>query len=161
MDLNFHARYALEHKILPMIFYDEGPRLLRRFMLDGGKVMREYYGKIAQATPSYECPYSDADFGVVFRTYIKDSESCMILRVEMPEPERALLCQAVYLCYGTRGGYDLYATTERCSDGSLCRCAWSEDDHHINFGKALEDPNEEMDALADLFWQLVNCKKAR
>lgn len=58
MGLNFHARYALEHKILPGIFYDEGPRLLRKFMLDGGKVMREYYGKIAQATPSYKCPYA-------------------------------------------------------------------------------------------------------
>ena len=160
MGLNFHARYALEHKILPGIFYDEGPRLLRKFMLDGGNVMSNYYGRIARATPSYECPYSDTDFSVAFRTYVRDSETCMILRVEMPEPEHALLCRAIYLCYGTRGGYDLYATTELCAAGSHCRCAWSDDGHHINFGNALDDPNEEMDAMADMFWQLTECKMA-
>lgn len=160
MDLNFHARYILEHKILPEIFYDEGPRLLRKFMLDGGKVMSDYYGRIVSATPSYDCPYSDTDFHVVFRTYIRDAETCMILRVGMPEPERPLLCRAIYLCYGTRGGYDLYATRELAADGSHFLCAWSEDGYHINFGDSVDDPNEEMDAVADLFWQLVSCKMA-
>ena len=160
MDLNFHARYILEHKILPGIFYDEGPRLLSKFMLDGGKVMGDYYGRIAQATPSYECPYDNTDFFVSFRTYIRDAENCMILRIEMPEPERPLLCRAVYLCYGTRGGYDLYATSELAADGSHCLCAWSEDGYHINFGDAHEDPDKEMDSVVDLFWQLVGCKKA-
>lgn len=160
MDLNFHARYILEHKILPGIFYDEGPRLLCKFMLDGGKVMNNYYERIARSTPSYECPYNDTDFSVAFRTYVRNTETCMILRIEMPEPEHALLCQAIYLCYGTRGGYDLYVTTELCSDGSHYRCAWSDDGHHINFGEALDDPNEEMDAMADMFWQLTECKMA-
>lgn len=160
MDLNFHARYILEHKILPEIFYDEGPRLLSKFMLDGGKVMANYYDKIVQATPSYECPYDKTDFFVSFRTYIRDAESCMILRIEMPEPEHALLCQAIYLCYGTRGGYDLYATKERVSDGSHCLCAWSEDGYHINFGDAYEDSDKEMDSVANLFWRLASCKKA-
>ncbi len=160
MDLNFHARYILEHKILPGIFYDEGPRLLSKFMLDGGKVMGDYYGRITQATPSYECPYDNTDFFVSFRTYIRDAETCMILRIEMPEPERPLLCRAVYLCYGTRGGYDLYATSELAADGSHCLCAWSEDGYHINFGDAHEDSDKEMDSVVDLFWQLVGCKKA-
>lgn len=160
MDLNFHARYILEHKILPGIFYDEGPRLLRKFMLDGGKVMSEYYGRIARATPGYKSPYTEADFHVFFRTYIKDAETCMVLRVEMPVPERALLCRAVYLCYGTRGGCDLYITSELTAEMDHCVCGWSDSGHHMNFGNAPTGPNDEMDMAADLFWQSVEYRMA-
>ena len=80
----------------------------------------------------------------------------MVLRVEMPEPEQPLLCRAVYLCYGTKGGYELYVTSELAEDGSYYICAWSDHGAHHNFGEAPADPNDEMDMAAELFWRSIN-----
>ena len=155
MDLNFHVRYFMEHNALPSALYNEGARLLSSFMMTGGKTMTGFYEKAASANPSYCCPYDVADFNVNFRTYIRNEDTCMVLRVEMPEPEQALLCRAVYLCYGTKGGYELYVTSELAEDGSYYLCAWSSQGAHHNFGDAPADPSDEMDMASDLFWQLI------
>lgn len=155
MDLEFYARYYLEHKALPNALYNEGPRLLNSFMLDGGKAMHSFYDRVTAANPSYCCPYSENDFYVNYRVYIRDNDSCMVLRVQMPTLEHPLLCRAVYLCYGTRGGYELYVTSERMEDGSYCICSWDECGQHHNWGDAPADPNAEMDMAADLFWRSI------
>ena len=155
MDLEFHIRYFIEHKALPSNLYSEGARLLSRFMISGKNAVLDYYKK-ADATTSYDCPFSLGDFDVNFRTYIRDDDSCMVLRIEMPEPEQPLLCRAVYLCYGTRGGYELYVTSELAEDGSYYICAWMERGQHINFGDAPADPSDEMDMAAELFWRSID-----
>lgn len=155
MDLDFHVRYFMEHKALPSNLYTEGMRLLSRFMISGGKAMLDYYAKAEESTP-FECNYNTEDFGINFRTYIRDNDSCMVLRIEMPEPERPLLCRAVYLCYGTRGGYELYVTSELAEDGTYYICAWDEQAQHFNFGDAPSDPSDEMDMAAELFWRSIN-----
>ena len=98
----------------------------------------------------------DVFVSVNFRTYIRDNDSCIVLRVEMPEPERPLLCRAVYLCYGTKGGYELYVTSELAEDGSYYICVWSDQGAHYNFGDAPADPNDEMDMAAELFWRSID-----
>ena len=155
MDLDFHVRYFIEHKALPSNLYSEGARLISRFMISGKNAVLDYYKK-ADATSSYECNYELNDFGINFRTYIRNNDSCMVLRIEMPEPERPLLCRAVYLCYGTRGGYELYVTSELAEDGSYYICAWDELAQHHNFGDAPADPSDEMDMAAELFWRSID-----
>lgn len=155
MDLDFHIRYFIEHKALPSNLYSEGARLLSRFMISGKNAVLDYYKK-ADATTSYDCLFTLDDFDVNFRTYIRDDDSCMVLRIEMPEPEQPLLCRSVYLCYGTRGGYELYVTSELAEDGSYYICAWTERGQHFNFGDAPADPSDEMDMAAELFWRSID-----
>ena len=101
MSVGFYYRYFLEHKLLPNALYNEGSRLLSTFMINKGQAMCDFYQKVTSVTPSYPIPYDRDDCTIDFRTYIRDSESCIVLRIEMPEPEKPLLCRAVYLCYGT------------------------------------------------------------
>lgn len=155
MALEFEARYFLEHKALPNALYNEGARLIRSFLIDRGAYMLKQYNRLTEITPEYECPYTDEDFKVNFRSYIRDQEMCMVLRLEMPEPEQPLLCRAVYLCYGTKGGYELYVTSEFAEDGNYYICAWNDVGCHFNFGEAPSDPSDEMDMAADLFWRSI------
>lgn len=99
MNLEYYARYYVEHKALPRALYTEGVRMLRSFMLEGRDAMLGFYDRIGAINPMYKCPYNRADFDVNFRTYVRGEESCVVLRVEMPQPEEPLLCRAIYLCY--------------------------------------------------------------
>lgn len=155
MNLDYYARYYVEHKALPRALYTEGVRLLRSFMLEGQDAILGYYNKVSNINQMYKCPYNRADFDVNFRTYVRGEESCVVLRVEMPQPEEPLLCRAIYLCYGTRGGYELYVTSELTEMGSYCICCWTDTVCHMNFGDAPVDPNDEMDMAAELFWNSV------
>lgn len=60
--------------------------------------MHGFYDSVTAANPSYCYPYSENDFYANYRVYIRDNDSCMVLRVQMPTPEYPLLCRAVYLC---------------------------------------------------------------
>ena len=156
MALKFEARYFLEHKALPKALYNEGASMLRSFLVERENFMMKQYDRLASFSAEYDCPYCNKDFEVNFRTYVRDQETCMVLRVEMPEPEQPLLCRAVYLCYGTKGGYKLYVTSELAEDGNYYICAWNEAAHHFNFGAAPADPSDEMDMAAELFWRSID-----
>ena len=155
MAREFNIRYFLEHKALPNALYNEGARLIRHFLIEQGGYMLKQYNRFTGITPKYKCPYTDEDFKVNFRSYIRDQEMCMVLRLEMPEPEQPLLCRAIYLCYGTKGGYELYVTSEFAEDGNYYICAWNDAGYHFNFGEAPADPSDEMDMAADLFWRSI------
>jgi len=155
MTKEFEIRYFLEHKVLPATLYNEGVRLMAAVMGKGAKCIHDLYAKFISAIPGYPNPYTVDDFSVHSRTYIREEDRFMVTRIGMPEPSDALLCRAVYLCYGTRGGFELYVTSELLQEGGYCICGWSDDGHHMNFGDAPEDANDEMDMAADLFWRAV------
>ena len=156
MALEFEARYFLEHKALPNTLYNEGARLLHFFLIEKEQFMLKQYERLHAISPEYICPYVASDFEVSFRTYIREQETCMILRIEMPSPEQPLLCRAVYLCYGTKGGYELYVTSELAEDGNYYICAWNDAGYHFNFGETPADPSDEMDMAAELFWRSIS-----
>ena len=154
MTLEYHARYFVEHKGLPHAFYTEGCRLLSLLLAKEGQALRDYYTKLEGANPDYLCPYDADDFEVNYRTYIQDRDSCLVVRVEMPEPEDVRLCRAVFFVYGDHGSVELYFTSEFTEEGTYFLCAWDEEGAHFNFGDAPCDDSDEMDKVASLFWEM-------
>jgi len=155
MKKEFEMRYYLEHKLLPATLYNEGKRLMATVMSKGPKCIYSLYEKFICVNLGYSNPYSVKDFSIHSRTYVRGPEKFMVIRIGMPEPEVSPLCRAIYLCYGTRGGFELYVTSEMSPDGGYCICAWDDGRNHMNFGEAPEDANDEMDMAADLFWRSV------
>lgn len=161
MALEFETRYFLEHKALPSNLYSNGTLLLDDFSNKGGRAMCDYYGRAEMVNETYCCPYDEDDFEAHVRTYIRNGCSCTIVRVEMPEPEQPLLCRAVYLCGTSIGTQRLYATSEFAETGEFYLCCWTPDGSHINFGEAPDDPNDEFDMVADLYWEAYNNGKRK
>ena len=155
MGLESEARYYMEHKALPKALYNEGPRLLAAFLCGTDSAMVDFYRKAEKANPEYICPYNNNDFSVISQTYKRGQDSVLVVRIGMPKPEAVPLCRAIYLCYGSRSGFEFYLTSELSEDGGFLLCGWSRENMHFNFGAAPEKNSAEMDRAADLFWEMV------
>ena len=38
-------------------------------------------------------------------------------------------------------------------------CGWTDNGRHLNFGNAPDDPSDEMDLAAELFWRSIENRK--
>lgn len=156
MTPEFQVRYFLEHKVLPVAFYGDGDHLKKTLVHDPKNVMLQFYEHAEDVSGAYVCPYGEEDFDLSMRTYIRDDQFCIVLRMGMPEVEAPLLCRAVYLCYGSEESSAFYVTSELAENGEYFLCGWSNKGVHFNFGEAPETKNEETDQAADLFWRMIS-----
>ena len=155
MTPEFNVRYFLEHKVLPVAFYGDGEHLKKTLLHDPKNVMLQFYEHAEDISNDYICPYGAEDFDLSLRTYIRNDQFCIVLRMGMPEVEEQLLCRAVYLCYGSDDNDAFYVTSELAENGEYFLCGWSNKGMHINFGEAPERKSEEIDQAAELFWRMI------
>ena len=112
MTPEFEVRYFLEHKVLPVAFYGDGEHLRKTLIHDSKNIMLQFYEHAEEVTSNYVCPYGPEDFELSARTYIRNDQFCIVLRMGMPQVEAPLLCRAVYLCYGSNESEAFYITSE-------------------------------------------------
>jgi len=155
MTPEYKVRYFLEHKVLPVAFYGDGTHLRESFLHDAENTMYQFYQHAEDVEPEYICPYHEEEFTVTIRTYLRENDSCVVLRIGLPSPEAALLCRAVYLCYGAGDDTAFYVTSELSDNGDYYVCGWSNRGKHINFGNAPGNPSDEMDLAAQIFWRMI------
>ena len=155
MDALEQVRYAVEQYALPALLYSSGPMLLLRMMGTQGAEMIKIYNSFGEKADGFSCPYTEADFTETHTVFDREDDSVLVIRIGMPQPERALQSRAVYLCYGRKGGDNLYVTSELNVDGGFFLCGRLEGEVHVNFGDAPEKAKEELDRVAALFWEFV------
>lgn len=155
MTPEFSVRYFLEHKVLPVAFYGDGTHLRESFLHGAENTMYQFYQHAEETEAEYICPYKESDFAVAVRSYLRDRDSCVVLRIGLPEPDTALLCRAIYLCYGADDDSAFYVTSELAENGDYYICGWSNRGKHINFGNAPDNPSDEMDLAAQIFWRMI------
>ena len=145
-----NRRYKVEQYLLPNELYTSSPMLLYRVMGDVNSFMERLYAEA-------EAEYPGAVFDEVHRVYYRDDVSVLIIRIGMPAPEDALLSRAVYLCYSSKNGENLYFTSELAKTGQyyLCCRPDSEKIRHMLCDDAPEDAAQEFDMVADRYWELV------
>ncbi len=155
MDALEQVRYAVEQYALPALLYSSGPMLLLRMMGTQGAEMIKIYNSFGEKAEGFSCPYAEADFTETHTVFDREDDSVLVIRIEMPQPEQVLQSRAVYLCYGQKGGDNLYVTSELNTDGGFFLCGRLEDDIHVNFGAAPETGKKELEKVAALFWEFV------
>lgn len=143
-------RYKVEQYLLPNELYTSGPMLLYRVMGDVNSVMERFYMEA-------DAEYPGTVFDEAHRVYYRDDASVLIIRIGMPVPKGALLSRAVYLCYSSKNGENLYFTSELAQSGQyfLCCRPDSEKVRHMLCDDAPEDTAQEFDMVADSYWELV------
>ena len=144
-------RYVVEQHLLPSRLYESGPFLLNRLLKGVGAVMEQMYFEAGAEFPNSK------DFTESCRVFCKDDISVLILRIGMPEPKGVPLSRAVYLCYCSKNGEDLYFTSELAESGQYLLCCRpnSKRIKHILCCEAPDDVNEEFEMVADRYWHLA------
>lgn len=161
------ARYSLEHYFLPTAFYAEDAvdflfcvtSLTREHV---GPYLSRFYSRVAAYTQSAEnvkvpqVEYDPADFysQVILSPYealqdesLRNSDA-RVIRVDMPEPERAVLCARIYFCFsGENFENRMVFTVERrlilpdeldksdVPPADCLLCGWDRELNHINTGE--------------------------
>ena len=92
-------RYLVEHKILPYLFYNGGPRFLGTLLSERGSALCALYDEILDGLPN---PYKPSDFTFIPRVFSDERNTSLVLQIIMPEPEKPLHCTSVYLCMDGR-----------------------------------------------------------
>lgn len=156
MTPEFEVRYFLEHKVLPVAFYGDGEHLRKTLIHDSQNIMLQFYEHAEEVTSNYVCPYGPEDFELSARTYIRNDQFCIVLRMGMPQVEAPLLCRAVYLCYGSNETEVFYITSELAETGEYFLCGWSNKGMHFNFGVAPDNKYDEIEKSSELFWKMIS-----
>ena len=143
-------RYVVEQLLLPEKLYSSGPLLLANVLKGVNPFMERLY---IEANANYPGPL----FKETHRIYVRDDISILVIRIEMPTPSSALLSRAVYLCYCSKNGEDLYFTSELSSSGEYFLCCRPDGGRikHLRCCDAPKDTAKEFDLVADHYWELV------
>ncbi len=139
-------RYLVEHKILPYLFYNGGPRFLGTLLSERGSALCALYDEILGGLPN---PYKPSDFTFIPRVFSDELNTSLVLQIIMPEPEKPLHCTSVYLCIEAPVGERLYITSEYSFDSRSHLCAWMEGPIHFHFSAI--DPEMELEYVLEKF----------
>ena len=142
-DLN---RYAVEHKILPYLFYNAGPRFLGLLLSERGSAMCSLFDEVLDGEPN---PYQPSDFQFIPRVFGDKQNSILVIQIIMPQPSDALQCRSIYLCMEAPAGERLYITSEYSLDDTCHLCAWMEDHSHFHFSSVA--PEDELELVLEKF----------
>ena len=145
-DGEYSPRYSVEHKMLPYWFYNCGPRFLGQLLSERGTYMCSLYDHYLDGMSN---PFTPSDFTFVPRIFCEGASTIMILQIIMPQPTRALLCRAIYLCTEVPTGKRLYITSEYDDNGKFELCAWTETRFHFNFFTVR--PEDELEQVLEVF----------
>ena len=146
-----NKRYVVEQYLLPDRLYTSGPLLLNQLLKGADPVMEQLYFEAGAEYSAKSC------FTETYRVFCRDDTSLFVLRIGMPAPDGALLSRAVYLCYCSKNGDDLYFTSELAENGQYLLCCRpdSEKIRHILCCEAPDDIEKEFEMVADFYWELV------
>lgn len=151
-----NVRYLVEHIMIPDLLFSSGPVLLLNMIGMHGSTMVDLFNKARNETGTNMCPYSEADFCEHHRIYSRGYNTVLIIRIGMPVPTDATNCRAIYLCYGDRINYNnIYATSELTTNGDFQLFAWDVNGFRVNYDSAPDASEDEMDNIAELFWEMV------
>lgn len=145
-------RYIVEQHLLPNWLYQSGPLLLNQILKGVGPIMTKLYSDAGAKTPDPNA------FTGTYRVFCRGDISVLILRIGMPQPKGVLLSRAVYLCYCSKNGDDLYFMSELAENGQYLLCCKpnSKKIKHMLCCEAPGDINEEFELVADRYWGLVS-----
>ena len=149
MKMGPDERLLVEQHLIPDALYSDGPMLLYRLMGDATTEMRKFYSRAGLEN-------SDLTVQENHRVYYRDEASVLVIRIGMPAPERVLQSKAIYLCYCSKNGDNLYFSSELAADGNylLC-CRPGNIIAHMICGDAPDDEQKEFDMVADCYWELM------
>lgn len=144
-------RYLVEQHMLPNRLYTSGPFLLNQLLKGADATMEQMYSEVGA-----ECP-APGSFTESYRVFCRGDISVLVLRIGMLEPKGVLLSRAVYLCYCSKNGDDLYFTSElsECGKYLLCCRPNSEKIMHMLCCEAPDNIDSEFELVADRYWELV------
>lgn len=150
--LNDHckSRYYFEHSVLRNWFYgdDTGEELIRGLLKEGGSFPWD-----AMSRPGTADGIRDTKEQYRVST-CKHGDGYSIIRIDMPKPQRELLCFQVYLAFSSDFRQKEYFTVERgVSPETRFLCSWEpgEAGGHCNYGQCSADASETEKRIAEIF----------
>ena len=146
-----NKRYVVEQYLLPDRLYTSGPLLLNQLLNGVDSVMEQLYYEAGAEHPAQN------DFTETYRVFCRGDTSLLVLRIGMPESDGELLSRAVYLCYCSKNGDELYFTSELAENGQYLLCCRPDSEviRHILCCEAPNDIDKEFEMVADFYWELV------
>lgn len=145
-----NLRYSLEHKLLPIWFYEQKDAFIETLKKEKGKfpymVMAELCAKENQ-----KMPYTAASYAI--ETYALSNDIAMTI-MQMPAPNGFTLCRRVYFVYDCTFENPLYYTSEKSFNGQFALCAWTQTAEHVNYGPAPMNVDTERQKVKDLYFSL-------
>ena len=153
MDALIHARYDLEHKLLPQfLFSDTGPELISTLLKERGKFFVDALTIIGKEY-GVSCPYKEDEY--VFKPQIivahENVPEIVFLSIDMPTPEFATLCARIYICFDSSLSNIRYYTVEKSFPDFQMLCGWDEDSIHANYGRAPESDEDLFSKIYELY----------
>ena len=144
-----NTRLHVEQHLIPAALYSDGPMLLYRLMGDATAEIRKFYSQAG---------IENLDLFVQenHRVYYREDTSVLVIRIGMPDPEDVLQSRAVYLCYCSKNGDNLYFSSELAEEGNYLLCCKPDSKiFHMICGDAPDDTQKEFDMVADCYWELM------
>lgn len=119
------ARYALEHLRLPELIFDKnGANILKTILIEKGEFFIFLYNTMHKEESDYVCRYSTDDFKVQPIRLVEQNNEKLVVRIQMPKPERTTLCNSIYVVIDENFNGQRYITTELSHGGGLVICEW-------------------------------------
>ena len=152
MNSTFLTRYNFEHKLIPSVFFLAQEYFLSDLLEDHCETIRKLLEDTLE--PDEKLPFEIKDIKVVQKTFVKNMNQSLIVRIGMPEPDCDLLCRYCYLCLQNKPKHIAYFTSEKSAGASYMLCGWRDINTHLNYGVAPLNPNKEFDMVSDIFIKL-------
>lgn len=144
-----NTRLHVEQHLIPAALYSDGPMLLYRLMGDATAEIRKFYSQAGIENPNLFVHENH-------RVFYRDETSVLVIRIAMPKPEQVLHSRAVYLCYCSKNGDNLYFTSELAKAGSYLLCCKPDSNiAHMICGDAPDEEQKEFDMVANRYWELM------
>lgn len=153
-DLNDYckSRYYFEHCELRNWFYGDGTgeELIRGLLKEGGSFLWDAMSRLGKDTAD-----GIRETKEQYRVSVcKHGDGDSIIRIDMPKPQRELLCYQVYLAFSSDFRHRGYFTVERgASAETRFLCSWEpgEDGGHCNYGQCGSDASEIEKRIGEIF----------
>ena len=144
-------RYAFEHRLLPMFFYENQLDFIAALLQDEsvlGNMINDMFKKSEVENPYNESAYRVEPFKV--------TEEVMCMKIICPEPEDEPLCYCSYMFFDMKFEHVAYFCIEKGNEeGSNMPflCSWTKEYAHSNFGNCTLENNNDYIACADIFME--------
>lgn len=143
-------RQIVEQAIIPDILYTDGPMLLMRILGNPLPEIKRFYS--LAGTDDF-CLKGYQEHHIVF---YQGMMSLLVICIQMPRPIQAPHCRAVYLCYCSHNGENLYFTSELNRAGTFSLVARQEEHlPQVVSETSAISIDEEMKLVAKSYWELI------
>lgn len=141
-------RYYFEHVELPDWFYRKGEKMIKKLGEEGGTFLQRVMELLCKEVRQEMCNIK-GQYKVIV---CEKCEEYSMIRIDMPEPEREMLCSRVYLVYSGDYRRRKYFTVERgVSPEVKFLCSWEPDGNHCNYGQHNMNMSETEKRIVEIF----------